>query len=252
MPQQWSWLFHGFRNYCVRYARKHFHGVRLSKSSAAIPLDGTPILIAMNHPSWWDPIIGFVLSRLFADYRHYGAIDARAVEKYAFLKRAGLFGVELNSLRGAAAFLRTGESILSHDRVALWITAQGEFADVRRRPLALRSGVGHLAARMTRGCVLPIAVEYCFWNESKPEALVRIGPPLMPQRLGGKDWTLRIESELTKTLDELAHEAMTRDAGRFTTLTAGRVGVGGIYDLWRRGKAMLRGEKFDPAHEAAK
>jgi hypothetical protein len=95
-------------------------------------------------------------------------------------------------------------------------------------------------------------VEYCFWNESKPEALVQIGTPLMPQRLGGKDWTMRIECELVKTLDALATDAMSRDSGRFTTLTAGRVGVGGVYDLWRRGKAILRGERFDPAHEAAK
>lgn len=247
LPPQWPWLFRGFRKYAVRYARKHFHAVRLSKASAAIAKDG-PVLVAMNHPSWWDPILCFVLSREFGSRPHYGAIDARAVEKYQFMKRAGLFPVEMNSLRGAAAFLKTGEAILAKDNV-LWITAQGEFADVRKRPLDLRSGVGHLAAKMTRGVVLPIAVEYAYWNESKPEALVRIGEPLPPQTLDGKAWTRLIEERLTQTLDNLAVEAISRDAGKFTSLVSGRVGVGGVYDAWRRSKAWLTGRPFDASHE---
>ena len=47
-----------------------------------------------------------------------------------------------------------------------------------RPPRSTRPGVGHLAARLTRGWVVPIAVEYSFWTESKSEALVRIGETL--------------------------------------------------------------------------
>ena len=43
---------------------------------------------------------------------------------------------------------------------------------------------------------------------------------------------------------------MSRDPAKFTTLLAGKTGVGGVYDWWRRLKAWVRGRKFDASHEA--
>src|SRR5205085_9414048 len=127
----------------------------------------------------------------------------------------------------------------------------GRFTDVRVRPLDLRSGVGHLAARLDAGYVLPVALEYAFWGERTPEAFVRVGPALniagAPSR-SGREWTAAIEAALTDALDGLNQEAMTRDSGLFTTLVTGRAGVGGVYDRWRRVSAWVRGEAFDPSH----
>lgn len=253
-PRRWPWLVRGFRRYATRYARKHFHAVRLSKSGAKIPATDEPLLIVLNHPAWWDPLIGIVLSREFADRDQFAAIDAVAVQQYRFFTKLGFVGVDTKSLRGAAEFLRTGTAILSQPRRAFWVTAQGRFTDVRERPLALQSGVGHLAARLRAGIVLPVALEYTFWTESTPEALVRIGEPLRiadHPGLHGKAWTALIEAALTRTLDALNAEAMRRDPAAFTELLGGRSGVGGAYDVWRRLKSWVRGEKFDPSHERA-
>ncbi len=175
LPTRWNWFLNGFRRYVRRYVRKHFHAVRVSNTSSSLPPDDAPLLVVMNHPSWWDPMIGVLLLDLFPRHIHFGAIDAGMLKKYWAFSKLGFFGVDQTSLRGAAQFLRTGTEILSENRRAVWVTAQGNFADVRTRPLNLRSGVGHLAARMSRGWVVPMAVEYTFWTESKPEALVRIG-----------------------------------------------------------------------------
>ena len=45
------------------------------------------------------------------------------------------------------------------------------FAADRRRPLDLRPGVGHAVAAGA-GLIVPVAVEYPFWNERLPEAVV--------------------------------------------------------------------------------
>src|SRR5687767_4194076 len=114
LPQRWNWLFHGFRKYAVRYVARHFHALRLSNASAPLPPSDAPVLVVLNHPAWWDPLVCFVLSREFGDAReHYAAIDAVAVRKYQFFTRLGFFGVDQESVRGAAEFLRTGQSILS-------------------------------------------------------------------------------------------------------------------------------------------
>jgi 1-acyl-sn-glycerol-3-phosphate acyltransferase len=254
LPRRWPWLVRGFRKYACRYVRKHFHAVRLSRSGGTFPATDEPLLVVLNHPSWWDPLVGIVLSREFADRDQFAAIDAVAVQKYRFFTRLGFVGVDTKSLRGAAEFLRTGAAILSGPRRVFWVTAQGRFTDVRERPLALRSGVGHLAARLAAGIVLPVALEYAFWSERTPEALVRLGEPLRVAEhpgLTGKQWTALVEAALTRNLDALGAEAMRRDPAAFTELLSGTTGVGGVYDGWRRVKAWLRGKKFDPSHDSA-
>jgi len=286
LPRRWRWLMRGFRRYCTRYVRKHFHAVRLSNSSRDVP-HGEPILVVLNHPSWWDPLIGVVLTEQFVDpirrgagsskwnglFRelrgaarlstrdeklgspeHFAAIDAVAVKRYAVFQRLGFVGVDTKNLRGAAEFLRIGKSILAQPNHVLWVTAQGRFTDVRERPLKLQSGVGHLAARLERGFVLPLALEYAFWNERTPEALARFGEPIAIREhrgLDGKQWMKVIEGALTHNLDGLNAEAMTRDPAKFRVLLHGRTGIGGMYDRWRGLAAWLRGKRFDPSHEAA-
>ena len=255
LPHRWHWLIRGFCRYAHRYVRKHFHGVRLSASGSAFPPHGSePLLVVFNHPSWWDPMMCIILLSRMGEYDHFAAIDARALERYRFFKKLGFVGVDTKSLRGAAEFLSNGATILSEPNRAFWVAAQGRFTDVRERPLALQSGVGHLAARLSRGVVLPVAFEYAFWTERTPEALIRIGEPIRVEDHPGqsaKNWLTLIEDRLTENLDVLNSEAMSRDAGKFTELISGRVGIGGPYDWWQRFKAWTRGKKFDPSHDSA-
>ena len=41
---------------------------------------------------------------------------------------------------------------------------------------------------------------------------------------------------------------MSREPSRFEPLVSGDAGIGGVYDLWRRAKALVRGERFKPQH----
>jgi 1-acyl-sn-glycerol-3-phosphate acyltransferase len=151
LPRRWTWLIRGFRRYVRRYVRKHVHAVRLAKAGGSFPPAAEPVLVVLNHPAWWDPLVGVVLSDAVADRDQFAAIDAGALLRYRIFGRLGFVGVDPTSFRGAAEFLRVGQLILSEPNRVLWVTAQGRFADVRERPLALRSGVGHLAARLGLG-----------------------------------------------------------------------------------------------------
>lgn len=254
LPRRVGWLFDGFSRYVHRYLRRHFHAVRISRSGAAIPTDGEPMLFVMNHPSWWDPMVGMALARTLSGYRHYAPIHSAMLAHYPIFGRLGFFGVDPQSLRSAAEFLRTGEAILSQPKRALWVTAQGDFADVRTRPLDLKSGVGHIAARMERGWIVCVVFEYAFWTERTPEALIRIAEPVRidagPKR-SGKDWTEHLEAILTENLDVLNLETRSRDPSKFAVLLAGKTGVGGRYDLFRRLAFWVRFRRFRAAHGEA-
>lgn len=244
-------LFKAFALWLRRYFRRNFDGVRLGRGGEPPTLGDEPVVLYTNHPSWWDPIHFMLLaSLLFPERRLFGPFDAEALEKYGFFRRLGGFGVD-RSPAGTRHFLKTSREILETPGTLLLVTAQGTFKDVRTRPVALRPGVAHLVRRMKRGLVVPLAVEYPFWDERLPEALSFFGAPFHIEEEGDASveaWNARLAERLGETMERLAERAASRDASAFTSLLAGRSGVGGSYDLWRRLKAILAGRRFDPSH----
>ena len=242
-----------FARYLRRYFARNFDAIRLSGEEGLATLGNTPLVIYTNHPSWWDPILFMLLSQeVFPDRTAYGPMDSAALEKYRFLTKLGIFGVEQGSRAGAVQFLRMGESILKSSGATLWITAEGRFTDPRRRPVDLRPGLSHLVKRVGKVTAIPLAVEYPFWNERLPEILVRFGDAVdfteTDRTRPVTEITERLNRKLQSTLDELESLALERDPSLFRTLLLGRSGIGGFYDFWRRLKANARGESFDASH----
>ncbi|HEX4965302.1 MAG TPA: lysophospholipid acyltransferase family protein [Thermoanaerobaculia bacterium] len=236
------------------YLSRHFHAFRLSKAQRPDPvaIRGKPLIVYFNHPSWWDPLICLRLAeQFFPDRKNYAPIDAAALGGYAFFERLGFFGIELGSPRGARRFLTLSRQILSQPDSALWIAAEGRLTDPRVRPVRLRSGIGHLAARVRQAVLLPLALEYPFWEERTAEALARFGEELPAGEAGmtATDWTAVLESRLEEALDALAAESLARDPGRFDVLLDGAAETGGaVSGVWRRLKSRLRGERFQAGH----
>jgi hypothetical protein len=132
----------------------------------------------------------------------------------------------------------------------LCVTAEGAFNDPRVRPIRLRPGLAHLARRVPDAMFLPLALDYSFWNESKPEALLHFGPPLLaPPSNAVADWQATLEASLTNAMDALAAESSARDPAAFEKLFSGSAGVGGIYDVWRRLRAFLLRQEFSVRHQ---
>lgn len=231
---------------------RRFRAVRLSRAGLPQGVDGRPVIVFSNHPSWWDPALFILLGQAcFPGRPGYGPMEAASLARYGVLRRMGVFGIEPGR-RGAARFLRLGLRILSDRRAMLWVTAGGAFADPRPRPVRLRPGIAHLARLVPDAVLLPLAIEYPFWNESRPEALARFGAPLAA---GGHrsvaEWRGVLELALGSTMDALAAESAARDPALFIGLQRGRAGTGTLYDGWRAAAAWARLRRFDASHGGA-
>lgn len=227
-----------------------FRAVRIAEPGVPELPDDRPVMVYANHPSWWDPVFFAVLiSEVFPGREGYGPIDAAMLERYRFMRRIGIFGITPDSARGAAEFLRTGGRILSDPRRMLWITAQGGFVDPRVRPVALRGGAARLMARTPDLIAVPLAVEYPFWSEKRPEALARFGTPLTSQA-GETPEALaaRLSGALEATMDQLATAAMARDPAAFRRICGGTSGVGGVYGGWQKLRSALTGRRHVADH----
>jgi hypothetical protein len=246
-----SWRF--YRTIFTRSMRAQFHAVRLSRAGEA-PVTDAPLVLYTNHPSWWDACVYVVVAaRLFPERILRAPIDEPMIEKYAFMPRIGLFGIKQGE-SGGALFLAICREILSAPRGFLMMTAQGRFADVRERPLALAPGLAHLADLRGDCLFVPLALDYTYWNEKRGEVLLRFGAALTAGELAAQPKQRRraqLEAALSETMDALASEAMTRDPKAFRTVLAGRRGVHPMFDAVRRLTSMLRRQPFDPGHGGA-
>jgi 1-acyl-sn-glycerol-3-phosphate acyltransferase len=246
-------VFRVFAAYCRRYVRKHFHSFRILKTGEPKFDVGRPVVVYLNHPAWWDPLICLSLSqRYFPNRSSFAPIEANMLKCYGFFKHLGFFPVQPES--GALQFLRTSRVVLDpEEKNALWLTPQGRFTDVRERPLQLRRGLGALAVREPHAVFVPLAIEYAYWTESRPEILVTFGDAIRPANETARsaaEWTQVFTDSLQRAQDTLASHSCRRSAEDWQILNEGRSGTTAIYDTWRWLRARLRGENFSPEHHA--
>jgi 1-acyl-sn-glycerol-3-phosphate acyltransferase len=231
-----------------RYFKKHFRTVMVQNGERLTDISGALIVYA-NHSSWWDPMVSLLLAnKLLPGCKHYAPMDADALKRYPILRRLGIFPVEMKTARGAAQFLRTSQAILESGGV-VWITPQGRFADPRATELKFKPGLGALAMRVPAAKVLPLAIEYTFWDERMPETLLRFGDCVdVHEAANAEDATARLETALNAVMMQLKTASMARDVSAFDVLLAGRRGTGGVYALGRRMRALIAGKKFAADH----
>jgi hypothetical protein len=188
----------------------------------------------------------------FPDRASFAPIDAMMLDRYRLFKHLGFFPVEQATTSGARNFLRTARAILTSSANVLWLTPQGRFMDVRERPLRFQNGIGALAARESGVTFVPLAIEYSFWTESRPEILLSFGETIIPGRDGletVEDRTTRFADALEQTQDDLAAYSCRRNPREWLLLTQGASGAGSIYDALRWLGARLHSQDFIRAHQ---
>ena len=227
-----------FRRVVRRYLRRHFRAVLLQHGERLKALSG-PLVVYANHSSWWDPMVAILLAEVLRPgMRHYAPMDAAALARYPILRRVGIFPVEMATARGAAQFLRTSQAILDSGGV-LWVTPQGRFADTRE-VLKFKPGLGALAARNPGLRFVPLAIEYTFWDERLPEALLRFGEAVVVEEgLSSEAVTEQLVAALAEMMAKLSAATIARDPRAFDVLLTGRRGTGGFYALGRRLRAWV-------------
>jgi len=229
--------------------RTSFRAVRLANTTR-LRKEDAPLVLTLNHASWWDPLACMVLaSSIMPSRDHYAPMESTALDRFPFFRKLGVFPLDPGTPRGAAHFLRTAQQIILDRKNVLWLTPQGRFADARLRPAGFANGIGALLARKRELTLQPIALEYVFWNQRLPELLINIGAPLFvtpSDRHTTQEWTALAEAATVAAQDELKELALARDPAPFTTLLEGTSGTGGVYGILQR----LRGKHLSADHPA--
>ena len=258
------WFVRGFSKYVGWMLHRQFRAVRLS-ARGWIPSEAAPrpLVVYLNHASWWDPLLALWLARrLMPDRSHFGPIEDGQMTRYGFFKWIGVFGVEKGTGAGARRFLRVAQGLLARPDSVLWLTPQGRFADVRERPVRFAPGLSHLAARLPDAHFVPLALEYGFAQERVPEIYARFGAPVLGSALaggavvGGDEQARRpadalsaaLEVEMEALQDALKADVCGGSGAVWEVLKEGTGGTTFAYDSWRRLKGFLQGRRVRVNH----
>jgi 1-acyl-sn-glycerol-3-phosphate acyltransferase len=245
-----------FTWYSERLLKKQFAAVRLEAGGeehvrALDAVDG-PVLVAMSHAAWWDPIVaGLLWRRFFATRTTLAPMDRQELERFAFMRRLGIFGLDPDDATALPAMVAYLEhAMAAHPKPTLVVTPQGRFTDVRE-PMVVRPGAAAAAARLGVQRAVALAVEYGFWNDKKPEIFLRAMPIEVPSgdaaRSTGR-WQRALVEAMTENGRRLAELVRARDPSAFTNLLIEGAKVHPVYDLWLR--LTGRGTAISTEHRA--
>ncbi len=204
-----------FVPYTTWALRRHFHAVHLLGEPPQFPPDEKiPLLVAVNHSSWWDVLLGLYAIHSLVGWESYSVMDERQLQRYKFFSKLGMIGADRTSLAGIKEFLRYAETLLAGKRRALWITVQGEFVANTVRPIEFQSGIAALAERLGDCLIMTATFHYEFWNEAKPEAFVAFSPVTHLQKSANFDRRAFLKTQeriMESQLDALLAAVQKRD-----------------------------------------
>ena len=202
-------------------------------------LDAEPggTLFLANHSCWWDLfLVHFLNESIPVD--GYGMMEHFNMVRFGFFRRIGAFSVDRTDPASVRASLEYAAGLLRAPRSGVWVFPQGKIETNDARPLTFQPGIRALVRRTGRVRVVPVAFRYDFWQDERPEALVRFGTPTWVDRPDLPGLIPTFEARLTAELDALRGASIRQDAAGFEPMMAGRASISETY---ARLRARFRG-----------
>lgn len=224
----------------VRRTRRGFRQVRaqgLDRLRDAIDAEAGGTLFLANHSCWWDLFLAHIVNEAIP-VDGYGMMEHANLARFGFFRRIGAFSVDRADPKSVRASLQYASELLNGSRTGVWLFPQGRIETNDVRPLVFQPGFRALVRRTGRIRVVPVALRYEFWQDERPEALVRFGEPTWVDRANLPDLIPTWERRLADELDALKADSLAQDAGRFASLFEGRRSVSDRYAAFR---ARFRG-----------
>ena len=157
------------------------------------------------HSNWWDGLTGYTLCRRV--FKKKMNIMVEELNRFPILSKAGAFSINKQSAQSAMKSLKYSVEILKDPNLILWIFPQGIIKPPNHRPMEFQTGTSYIAQKCVEKYggvnLIPLATNYIFLREDKPEIIVDLGEPIFIDNpnFDRHDFTVNLENSLTACCD---------------------------------------------------
>ena len=202
------------------------------------PAEG-PLILYMNHSSWWDGYLMYVIDHVVLRNRFdtYLLMEERQLRSYRFFTWSGAFSINRHDREDTRRALGYAAQLLRDpgSTRALFIFPQGRIVHADQRPLKIHNGIARIAAQLEQVTLCPIALRYEFLGQQLPHAFIRIGPTHRPASPQDETTLIReVGERLTESCDALRDDVVAGRLDRYHPLLRGQRGIDQRFDAFLR------------------
>lgn len=170
-------------------------------SSDYNPQDQQKTIYYLNHHSWWDGLIPFLLNRKLFRQNARGMMEDKQLHQHSFFRRIGVFSINLTSSRSSMRSMRYAVESMKRQNAALYIYPQGKIEPFKTEDLSFQNGVGWLAKQVPQADLVPVGIHIHTLDSDKPTLFIKVGSPSNVDRSKSSEYIKnRLENELSDIL----------------------------------------------------
>lgn len=180
------------------------------KNAEGIIEKGVPTILFAPHCNWWDGIVLYnITHRLF---RKEIRLMVEELNRFPLLQHGGAYSVNKKSPQSAMKALQYSVDVVGDLKNILCIFPQGIIRPPHYRPIEFQTGLAYIAQNAVKRYgkinLVPLAIDYCFLRDNRPEVLVEFGQKieLTDGKFDRKALTHMLEKSLQETCDKQFHE----------------------------------------------
>ena len=181
-----------------------------------------PVIMFAPHSNWWDGIVGYhITNRIF---KKEIRLMVEELNRFPLLRRAGAFNVNKKSAQASMDAIKYSVDVLADLKSVLYLFPQGIIKPPNFRPIELQTGLAYIAEkavnRYGKVALMPIAVNYMFLRDNRPEVLVEMGEliRLEPGKIDRKEFTKHLGLTLQSLCDKQMYDISQGNFKGYETL----------------------------------
>ena len=191
----WLWVASMF---FFNMLQNRFYAFRY-KGAENVMEKGVPTILFAPHCNWWDGIVMYnVTHRIFHKEIR---LMIEELNRFPLLRRGGGYSVCKKSPQTAMKALQYSVDVVGDLKNILCIFPQGIIRPPHYRPIVFQTGLAYIAQnavkRYGKVNLVPMAVDYCFLRDNRPEVIVEFGQKITLT----KEHTIQDRKELTHLLE---------------------------------------------------
>lgn len=193
-----------FEWYCNWLTWRRFDSVSIC--SRYKPEPGQKTIYYLNHNSWWDGLVPFLLNQKKFRQNARGMMEDKQLHRYPFFQKIGVFSINLSSPRASMQSMRYALESMKRPGAALYIYPQGKIKPFRTTHLEFRKGLGWLTKKLPEADIVPVAIHIHTRESDKPRLEILAGNAVTVDRDSPtQQITEKLEADLSTLLQRLVN-----------------------------------------------